>query len=636
MSQDLFDRGSTLLTSRLRWDQKQRTFYAMRHDGLPRVNKPFATASDAHYPAIDMAIRRLKPFWVGQITSGDKLCVFTALNGQLEAMSDAAGDYYDFTLNQRTQYLRKLRVMIDYMLLTGRGIIKATIDPLDDYNIVIEAISPFFLLMPQEALGFEDADEFIHVRQFTVDSYKRLDSRWDTTDETVAKIRGMAPGQQDVVIQQRRLQEGITYSTNTDQVIVWEHWTKTRGGHTVHTYSPQSPDSPLRKPYGNPYKCAGKESIPFCGFQMEVTDEGWYAPRGLAELLAPIEQYLTKLWNEKADAMTFANRPLYTGDKEIVNSANYRWQPGEYIPGNVRGVQQGTPPFNFDQEIGFAQSIGEQQSQSPDFGITASGDNGDTGGKPRTATENQRIASLQSSGSNDNAMMFREDLTKLYRHIWGMICQFKERDFLYYAAGETGTLPPQALHDQYLIEPDGSPDGWNKMARFQKAMAAKQSFAGDPNVDQEILTKRALNAYDGRVAMKAFVPTNMKGASEYEDEAMEINSLLAPPPGRPSFPATVKPNEDHPSRIKAIIDWIHACGQMRTPVDPQARQRVQQHLAQHIQMLKQQNPAAAKQIEQMVSQMEQSPTPGQGNGQSMQPPQRNGSMPPQTPMQPPQ
>lgn len=600
----MFQRGQQLLLSRVKWDTKQRTFYTMRHDGLPRIGKPFPTAADAHYPLIDMTIRRLKPFWIGQVMSGDRLVSFTSLVQQTEAIADAASDYLDFTLCQKTEFLRKLRVMVDHMLLKGRGVIKATVDPLDKYKLVFEAIDPFFVIMPQEANSFEDADEFIHVRLFTVESYKRLDDRYKKDENIIQRIRGQSPDNQQVYIQQKRLQEGITWTTNTSQIIIWEHWKKTAGGHTIYTYSPQAPDIELRKPHGNPYKCGGEESVPFFGFQMEVTDEGWYAPRGIAELLAPIEQYLTKLWNEKADAMTFANRPLYTGEKEITNAANFRWQPGEYIPGNIKGVEQGQPPFNFDEEIGFAGSIAEQQSQSPDFGIVAAGDKGDTSGKPRTATENQRIASLQNAGSNDNAMMFREDLIKLYRHVWCLICQFKDRDFAYYAAGECGVLPPEALHEQYLIMPDGSPDGWNHMAKFQKAMAGLQSFGGNPNVDMEVLTQKALRAYDGRVALKAFVPTNIKGASEYEDEAMEINSLLAPPPGRPAFPASVKPSEDHPSRIKAIIDWMHACGAMRTPVDPMARQRVQQHLMQHLQMLKQQNPAAAKQIEQQLMQME--------------------------------
>lgn len=602
-----------MLTERLVWENKARLFYRMRHDGLPRLNKPFPTASDAHYPAIDMAIRKLKPFFIGQVLAGNKVCSFTSLKPQLDALSQSAADYYDFLTLQRTNFLRELNRCVDFMLLYGRGVMKSTVDPLNKYAIVDQAVNPFFILMPQEADDFEDADQFVHVRPFTVPSYQRLDDRYDKDPSTIAKIRGSKDFQSiGLYNQDVRLREGIALTRQPNQILLWEHYVKTAGGWTVYTYCPMAPDLQLRKPYGVPYKVDNKASLPFFSFPTEIKEEGWYAPRGIAELIAPVEQYLTKLWNEKADAMTFANRPLYTGEKEITNTANFRWAPGEYIPGNIRGVQQTQPPFSFDEELGFAQSIAEQQTQSPDFGIVSPGEPGQTGGKPRTATENQRISALAQSGVSYNGQLFRDPLAKLHRHRWGMVCQFKERDFAFYAAGEISTLPAEALHDQYLITPDGSPEGWNPMARFQKAMGGLQAFSGNPNVDPEVLTQEALMAYDGRIALKAFVPTNIKGASEYEDEAVEINSLLAPGSGKPAFPAQAKPNEDHPSRIKAILDWLHAAGALRTPVDPVAMQRVHQHLAQHLQFLKQQNPKAAQQLIQQIAMMEKAGQPIMG------------------------
>lgn len=636
MSKELALSAINILTERLIWENKARLFYRMRHDGLPRLNKPFPTASDAHYPAIDMAIRKLKPFYIGQVLAGNRVCSFTALRQQLDALSTAASDYYDFITLQRTKFMREINRCVDFMLLNGRGVMKCTIDPLDKYAIVDQAVNPFFILMPQEADDFQDADEFVHVRPFTVPGYKRLDDRYDKDPATISKIRGSKDFQSiGLYHQDVRLREGIALTRHPNQILIWEHYIKTAGGWTVYTYCPMAPDLELRKPHGIPFKLDNKPSVPFFSFPTEIKEEGWYAPRGVAELIAPVEQYLTKLWNEKADAMTFANRPLYTGDKEITNTANFRWAPGEYIPGNIRGVQQTQPPFSFDEELSFAQSIAEQQTQSPDYGIVSPGDPGQTGGKPRTATENQRISALSQSGTNYNGQIFRDSLARLHRHRWGMICQYKERDFSFYAAGSIATLPQEALHDQYIITPDGSPEGWNPFARFQKAMSGLQAFGGNPNVDMEVLTEEALRAYDGRIALKAFVPTNIKGASEYEDEAVEINSLLAPGSGKPAFPAQAKPNEDHPSRIKAILDWLHAAGQLRTPVDPIAIQRVHQHLAQHLQFLKQQNPQAAKQLIRQISMMEKAPiqpmtqTRNGANGAPLVPP-----MPPMPPFPP--
>lgn len=606
MSTSLFTSAHSMLQARGPWENKQRLYYQMRHDGLRRRAKPFPTAADLHYPEIDMAIRRLKPFWMGQVQAGDRLAQFVSMTEQLEPITDAAADYFDFQLTQRTQFLRKLRVCVDQMLLTGRGVMKAYVDPFDKYALVFEAINPLFILMPDSATDFEDADEFVHVRHLTVEQYKR-DRRLVQDKAVLARIVGSVNFENfSTLTEDKRTREGMTHSKNPNGIILFEHYGKTMGGWTVTTYSPQSADVELRKPFGVPYKVNGKASQPFFSFCMEVKDEGFYSPRGLGELLAPTEQYLTKLWNEKADAMTFGNRPVFTSDGEIQNAANIRWQPGEFIPRNVKAVAMPAPPFSFDMELNFARQIGEEQSQSPDFGITQDG-----GGKARTATENQRISALQQAGTNDNGNFFREDLARLYKHVWGLICQYKDRDFAYYAAGKIGALPPQALHDKYLIGPDGSPDGWNRMAKFQKSVARLQLWKGDPNCDQDVLKKRVMADDDAQFAQKAFIPTNQKGASEAEDEAIEIMILAQ------GYPAAVMPGEDHATRIMVDVGWLAKQSVTGAVVDPIARQRVMQHLAQHFEWLKKTQPEAAKQVAQQIQQIEQQlgsrPAAGPGN-----------------------
>ncbi len=600
---DLFLSASNMLTARSVWEQKYRLYFRMIHDGLPRLNKPFPTASDGHIQVIDKAIRKQKPFWGGQILAGDKLCNFTSMRPQTQALSACAADYYDFETRNNSGLLDEIETMLFFMLMMGRGIMKTTVDPLDEYKLKDEALDPYFVIFPQEANDFDDADEFIHVIQSTVAAYERKDDRWNKEPAVIRRIRGSKDFQSIGILEQQvATREGLTFTRNENQILIFEHWTKTAGGYTVNTYCPMAPDIQLRKPYGCPYKMNGKVFNPFTSVQMEIKDKGWYSPRGLSELLAPWEQYQTKLLNEKADAITFANRPLYTGEKEILNMANFRWQPGEYIPGNIRGVQQGVPPISFDQEILSAKSEAEEVAQSPDFGITQSGP---TGGKARTATENERIAALQQAGNVYNGQMFRRKITTIHQKRWALMCQFKERKFAYYASQEIKTLPEQALHDEYLITPDGSPDAWNPMAKFQKSVVGLQTFANNPNVNMEVLTRQALTDYNGKLAIEAFVPTNQKGMDEYNDQVMLINSMMAPLSGKPSMPVQAKPNSDHASRIKATIDWIHACGAIKTPVDPVARQRVQQNLMQHVELLKQQNPKAGKEIAQMLQQMEQ-------------------------------
>ncbi len=597
MSKQLFDQGSAALQSRTTWENKQRLYYQMRHDGLRRINKPWPTAADLHFPLIDMNIRKVKPFWESQAMSNDRLASFAALNEQQATTTSAAADYFDYYLKQETNFQVELIRAIDFMLLRGRGALKAIVDPFDGNRIVFEAIDPVFLIIADGADDFADADWFIHVQQKSVAAYKR-DRRYLQEDGLINSIRGSKDLDTSSVFgQDKEVREGVQYSRNPDQIIIWEHWVKTMGGWTIYTYSPQAPDKQIRKPIGCVYKRKGKASVAFYSFKTEIKDKGWYSPRGLAELNAPFEQYACKLWNEKTDAMTFGNRPVFTSENQIPNTANIRFMPGEFIPGNIKQVQTSQPAFSFDQEIAFTRSISEQQSMVPDFGIMEPQKGGNSG-EP-TATKVRAVTGMQSVGTDSNGKIFRMDLAKVYRHVWAMMLQFKRGELTYFVGQELKTLPEQALHDAYLIEPDGAPDQWNKQLRQQRADARFSKFNGNPFVNQEELVYENLSADDPLIAQKLFIPGNVKAGSEAEDEAVEITIM------QDGFPAQVKPNEDHVTRIHVLMGWLQKQSAMGVPVNPLAKQRIQQHLAVHWQMLQQTQPEAAKALKQQILQQEQ-------------------------------
>ncbi|MDE2020035.1 MAG: hypothetical protein KGJ13_06855 [Patescibacteria group bacterium] len=600
MSANRFETAHRLMIDRMPWEEKQRIYSTMRHEGLRRRNKPFPTAADSHYPSIDMSIRKQKPFWLGQVMTGNRLASFVSMKQQVETLAEAAADWFNFRLFQKSNFIKKIRSVVDTMLLRGRGVLKITIDPFKDHRLVFESIDPMWLLVPDSADDLHEADEFVHIQQWTVGRYK-ANRLFNQDPGVIDSIRGAQ--QTDTLSQyviDKQLREGITHSTDQNRIVLWEHWVKTAIGWTVYTYCPQRPEVEIRQPYGCPYKnLDGETVLPFVSFQCEVKDEGWFSPRGLGELLAPVEAYMTKLWNEKADGITFSNRPVLTSDGEIPNIANLRWRPGEIIPMNLRGVQMPAPPISYDQELLFASSLAEQQAMTPDFGISDLSNA--VAGKPRTATENERISALQSAGMNDNAMMFRESLTACYRLAWSMLVMFKADDFSYFAAGNVGILPEDALHSEYLIFPDGSPDGWNRQKKMQMAVARLQAFQGNPNVSMEELTKEALQADDPRLALKAFIPTNQKANSEAEQEAIDILVL------KEGYPAAVMPGEDHATRIMVDLGWLMKQGEQGKPVDPVAIQRVQQHMAVHFQYLKKTDPAAAKQVAMKIAQAESQP-----------------------------
>ncbi len=599
---NLFDQAYEALSNRAVWENKQRIWYDMRHDGIRRRNKPFPTAADAHFPLVDMTIEKWKPFWLAQALAGDKLAAFVSLKPDAVSTAESAADFMDFELKQHSNFQDELEHMTDDMLLTQRGIIKVTVDPFNGYRFIFDAINPLYIIMADGARDFEDADWFVHVKHMTVGQYKR-DRRYD--QDVIDRVRGNRDTDFSAILQDKELREGITCTRRDNIIIVWEHYVKTGNGYTVYSYSPLASDLQLRPPHGLVVKVDGRVSCPFFSFVMELKDKGWYSPRGVAERTAPFETYATKLWNEKADAMTFGNRPVFTSDQQIPNTANLRWNPGEFIPGNIKAVQMPPPAFSFDQEINFSRQTAEQLLMMPDFGISRQGS-----GAPRTATENERISALNTAGVDHKGRIFRRSLSRLYRHVWSAMLFYKRKDVSYYISGELKTLPEQALHDQYLIMPDGSPDQWDKQQKFQRAAARLQMLKGAPNVDQDALVRDLLSADDARLVQTMFIPTKLRSATEQEDEAVEILLL------KDGYPAAVTAGEDHAARIFVLVSWLQKQGMTGVVVDPVARQRIQEHLMVHWQYLKQTQPVVARQIAEQISASDQMRMPqGQTQGQ---------------------
>lgn len=590
------------LTDRTIWEQRQRIWYQMRHDGLRRKNKPFEGAADMHFPMVDTTMEKMKPFYWNQITQTERLAEFQARADMPPDAASGASEWMDYQIKENTDFEGKALSVIDTMLLRGRGILKAYWN-VEEGKICIKSIDPLYFIVPKQSGSLEEMDWFVEVQHYTIAKYKR-DRRFVQDPEIIKQIAGRGrttDGDQSAYEDEKSIREGLTFSSDSNVIVVWECYRKTVGGWTVYTYSPTNPSIALRKPYGAPYKWQGKPVLPYVtDYIMEIKDEGWFAPRGIAERLAPFEAYLCKIWNDKCDFLTFSGKPLFTRDQELSNTANIQFRPGEVLPKGVMPARMEQPPMALDQEMMMTRQVGEQSIQVPDFGIGEK-----NGSEPRSATEVNYIQALTSTGVDMKARIFRLALAKTYRLFWAILIQYKKDDAAYYIAKERKVLPQQAMVDNFRIQPSGNTDSWNKSARVQVAVGRFQLLKGHPNVNQEELVKDVIAADDPLLVKTLWVPTNVKAGTEMEDEALEIMLL------EKGFPAQAKPEEDHVTRLKVLIGRLQQLDQMGQPLDPVAMQTFQQHVAQHIQMLQQMNPALAKQVQQQIQMMAQSG--GQGN-----------------------
>ena len=550
------------------WELRQTRWYELRHHGLRRTNKPWPKAADLHWPLIDTAIEKLKPLFLQQALGMDVVASFVPMRQQLNAYTKVAEDWFNYKIREKTNFTDEVLSWVDYTLMSGRGVMKCFWNP-GDKRVGFEAVDPMYFVVPAYTTDLQDADWAVHVMPMSVPAYKRMAGQfgWKSDSKTIEKIRGN-PQQDDNIPgaatedDAKQLREGITYTNNTDGVIVWEVYRKRDDGvWEVYLYSPAAVDLDLRDPMELPYDHG---QLPFIDFPYEIKDKGWFSPRGVCEILAPFELSMTSMWNHKHDAMTLYNRPLFRAERELPNSINLRFQPGQILPYGVAPVQMPQPPVSFDQELNQTRAVAENRIGSPDYamGSVMSG-----GSDRRTATEIQSINAQAMQSGDLRARLFRMALGKLYRQAWGLYVQYDSKSLRYRFAEDSLEADPKALHDQYELEPKGGMDMVSRQMMVQQAINRKQLFMNSPWVDQVELDKSIMELDDPSLVKRLLRDPGQKAADELEDETKTIPTLLV------GIPVPAKPGQNYAGRIGVLMQYLNGAmqqGQQLSPVSKNA------------------------------------------------------------------
>ena len=586
------------IQERQRWEHRQGLWYEMRHNGLRRKNKPWPNAADLHYPLIDTVVDKLKPFYYQQIVGMDVVSSFVPLCNQMNAFTVTAERWFDYKMKERSNFQTEALTWIDHGLMSGRSVLKVFWDN-DNKRVSFDAIDPMYFIVPTHTKKLADADRMVHVMPMSVQAFKASPYY---KPEVLKQIQGdnNRDGQNSSLKEQETFsREGITYDSNDDRVIVWEVYSKNEDGDwEIHTYSPAAVDVDLREPMKLPYKHG---EPPFVDFSYEIKDKGWYSPRGVCEQLAPYESYLCKLWNEKTDAATMYNRPLFRAEREVPNSANLRMTPGQILPYGIAPVTMPQPPINFDQEMTSARMIAEQRIAVPDFGV---GQMINTKER-RTATEVQAIGELMHQSSDLRARVFRLALAGVYRQAWGLLLQYDSKDLQFRYLDDTQAIDPVVLHSEYVIEPKGGVDGINRALKLQQAVHRKQLFAGSPWVDQVELDKSIMELDDPVLIKRLVRDPQFKEQDEAEDEAHKITIL------EKGYPARVKEGQNYGLRLQVLLGYLQQREAIGEPLSEVAQQRMTERLQGLLAGLDQTDPNMAKALRKQL--MENNAQEDQGN-----------------------
>src|SRR5258708_30251717 len=142
-------------------------------------------------------------------------------------------------------------------------------------------------------------------------------------------------------------------------IVYWEIYERQEDDSIlVKSMTPTNPAEPPRNDFKLPY---WHKQFPLTRIGYEITDEMFYSSRGVMEMIQMFEASATKMWKEKLDFMSIANRPVLSTQGGSINAQNIRWEPGSVYDVALTVVQQPPPPVSFDEEINQTRGLAEQR-----------------------------------------------------------------------------------------------------------------------------------------------------------------------------------------------------------------------------------------------------------------------------------
>lgn len=473
------------LAERDRWESKQRIYYEMRHTGIRRKNKPWPTAADSHIPISDTEIERFKPYFYGQIFTEDVSAEFTCGdNPQLKRIGSQLEKYFDNQLKHHSNFEGESFAWIDNMLQAGVAPVKVGWDVAKD-QLMFEAIDPLNIVVPAHTVTFDDGlDRICHIQQFSKEAFQR--NEWfdekHRTDSGV-KLLLEVPDEHNDKQQEKYRREGITWGK--EMVVVWEIWERIDDpdfNWAVNWISPTHPEMKL-------HNTMLREILPFVDFPLEIKDKGYYASRGICERCMGDEITATRLHNDKLDAMTLYNRPMfYDKSGQLSNPRNFKLTPGSVYKGELGRIQFGQPPIDFDVEMSQINQRVERRIASPNFAI------GDS--KERTAKEVSEVSERNNANLDMRGRIFRLSLSRLYRIAWNVL-KDNRRDVIFGIYQQAG-IEPYTFNEQkhFELKPSGTSANWHRSIKFNKAVQMRGILGESPHVQMKALDKNVIVNYD--------------------------------------------------------------------------------------------------------------------------------------------
>lgn len=571
------------IEDRKTWEDRQGTAYKLRFNQIKRRLKPFPAAADLAWPLIDTAIEKIKPAYIEQVLGPELIGDFSSKNETGDGFKTAVSKWFDWRVKKCSNFERQIQHVIDTFCQNGKGFCKTMWDPINQ-RVRDESIYPTHCVVPITTEELAEADRCAHIMQISKQRYKRVADVFgynpdpDFIDSIVG--RGKENSNYD---DSKKLREGLGWHSKSDIIVLWEVYERLANKQIkVWTFSPLMPEEEVRPPFMMPYS---HKKIPIVQYDFEITDVGFYSPRGVAEIIQLYQNLLKMLLDMEMDYMISCNRPIWQPAEgaPATTYSNINLMPGEVLNARLTPLQFPTPPLDFTQRQQNVRGIAQERIMQVDYGLTDQ--NNPQNPKDRTATELNQLGAVKESGINMKARVFGPSLRQTLQMHWDLELQFRTDDLGYYYKRKYEQLDENALEQVYELEVSGGKDGYSREKRLQKLVQLRTMFAQMPYFKDDQCCRKIIETIDPDLIDDLFIDLNAENAQQILKQYDEISSMIlgANPPVAPG-----DQDKDHIAAIEAFKSYCQTHPDKQVMIDVQVR--IIQHEDAHLVAWRQKDP----------------------------------------------
>lgn len=531
-SKQIFKAVKTDIEDRLTWENRQATCYRLRYGTQKRRIKPYRNASDFPWLLIDTDIDKIKPVYVEQVLGPELLASFFAKKSQNKAFTTAVARWFNYKVKKKSNFINQIMHVIDSFLQGGKGFLKVRWDA-QKKALDYQSISPIFTVVPTWTGPLSECDRVTHIQWMSKFEYERCGESmgYNTDKDFIKTISGKGnstDGKSTGAYEDaRKLREGIGWHSKNDMIVLWETIERELDGTlTVHTLSPLCPEEEVRPDFTFPYKHG---HIPIVGFDYEVTEPGFYSPRGVSEIIGVYQQLLKVLLDTSFDYANYCNRPIFkpASGAAPINVQNLDLIPGQLINADIAPVQFPVPPMNFLDMQQNIRGIAEQRIGSPDLGLATQQQNSPSK-QPKTAAETHQIGLINSSRQNLGARVFSIAHEEVLWQSFQLLLQYDSADLDYFWRDDYLKLPPETFQedtDVYELMPTGSSDGYSRDQEMQQLLQLRGVAAGQGWWNDAECGKRIIELINPDLVKSLYIDVQVGQEDQAKVQADEIATM---------------------------------------------------------------------------------------------------------------